>query len=383
MKEDFNKLRLKHHGDAAMMHEILQRECRYKTASKLPRTLRCDGFTFPSLAVAEMATSDAVADVHADMIPSDASILDMTCGLGIDSFRFAEKASAVTTVELDPQTYAAASHNVRALGLDNVTVVNGDSIEFLIASDTLFDVIFVDPARRDSSGRHYAFKDCSPNIIPSLELILSKCKLLIIKASPMIDIKGAVKELGRDCSVTVIGTRKECKELVFIINSSSPASGNPKILEAECVTIGYSPYKFTPDEESQAEPTFATPKIGSYLYEPYPAVMKGGGMRLLSERFGVGKLHPNTHLYTSVEAIDNFPGEIFEIIDIQPFSKQGIKAVAAKYPKINVATRNFPLPAPQLASKMKIKEGGDMMLFGLTASDNSRLLVITKMGYPL
>ncbi|MDE5954098.1 MAG: hypothetical protein K2G72_05395, partial [Duncaniella sp.] len=68
MKEDFNRLRLKYHGNPSMMDEILQRECRYKTSAKLPETLKCEGFRFPSLAVAEMATSDAVANLHSDMI---------------------------------------------------------------------------------------------------------------------------------------------------------------------------------------------------------------------------------------------------------------------------------------------------------------------------
>lgn len=383
MKEDFNRLRLKYHGDAAMMHEILQRECRCKTAAKLPRTLQCDDFLFPSLAVAEMATSDSVAEIHASMIPEGSSVLDMTCGLGIDSFVFSKKASSVTTVELDRATYDAACHNIKALGLENVTAINGDSIEFLKDSDAEFDIIFVDPARRDSSGRHYAFQDCSPNIIPTLPLILSKCRRLIIKASPMIDIKGAVNELGRDCSVATIGTTKECKELVFIIDSEAKATTSPKILKTDCITVDHNSYSFTPEQESAAKPAYAAPQIGSYLYEPYPAVMKGGGMKLLSERFGVGKLHPNTHLFTSETTVSDFPGEIFEITDIYPFSKQGIKAVAAKYPSINVTTRNFPLSAPQLASKLKIKEGGDKMLFGLTAPDSSRLLVITSMGKPL
>lgn len=131
MKEDFNRLRLKYHGDPEKMDEILQRECRYKTASKLPETLTCAAFRFPSLAVAEMATSDAVAAIHAAMIPEGSQVLDMTCGLGIDSFRFARKAARVTAVELDHAAYTAACHNAAALGLSNVRVIKGDSIAWL------------------------------------------------------------------------------------------------------------------------------------------------------------------------------------------------------------------------------------------------------------
>ena len=63
-----------------------------------------------------------------------------------------------------------------------------------------------------------------------------------------------------------------------------------------------------------------------------------------------------------------------------PSSKQTYKDFAKKYPKINVATRNFPLSAPELVKKLKVKEGGDKMVFGVTVSDGDKLLIVTDMG---
>lgn len=380
MKEDFNRMRLKHHGDPAMMDEILQRECRYKTSSKLPETLKCADFRFPSLAVAEMSTSDAVASVHASMIPAGCRVLDMTCGLGIDTFHFARKCFEVITVELDSHSALTARHNAEALGLTNVSVVEGDSIDFLESTDRIFDVIFVDPARRNASGRHFMLKECSPDILPHLPMILSHCRTLIIKASPMIDIKATVSELGRDCEVTVIGTAKECKEIVFTINSETPAVNRPSILKVEALTVGHTIFTYLPAEETEATVEYAPPVVGSYLYEPYPAVMKGGGMKIVGEKFGVARLHSNTNLFTSTDRRMVFPGHCFEIIDVYPFSRQSVKTISQKYKTINVATRNFPLTAPQLSAKLKTKDGGDRMLFGTTAPDGSKLLVITTMG---
>ncbi|MDE6823996.1 MAG: class I SAM-dependent methyltransferase [Duncaniella sp.] len=381
MKEDFNRLRLKHHGDPAMMEEILQRECRYKTSSKLPETLKCEDFRFPSLAVAEMSTSDAVASVHAAMVPDGSRVLDMTCGLGIDAFRFARKCADVTTVELDHHTALTARHNAEALGLTNVSIVEGESIEFLERTDGMFDVIFVDPARRNASGRHFLLKDCSPDIIPHLPLILSHCRTLIIKASPMIDITAAVGELGYDCEVKVIGTAKECKEVVFKIDSYASPSTKPSVLGIEAVTVGHTGFSYIPaDETAESIPPYASPVAGGCLYEPYPAVMKAGGMKILSRRYGVARLHGNTNLFTSPFRVSSFPGAVFEILDVLPFSKQTVRTIGQKYQTINVATRNFPLTAPQLSAKLKTKDGGDRMLFGTTAPDGSKILVITTMG---
>ena len=48
-------------------------------------------FEFPSIALAEMSTSDDVADVHSSMVKAGDRILDMTAGLGIDALHFAKK----------------------------------------------------------------------------------------------------------------------------------------------------------------------------------------------------------------------------------------------------------------------------------------------------
>lgn len=385
MKEDFNALRLKHHGDADMMHEILQRECRYKCSSKLQETLKCRDFIFPSISVAEMSTSDAIADVHASMITDGERVLDMTCGLGIDSFHMAEKASSVVTMELNHDTFLAAIHNAAALGRSNVSIIEGDSIGWLKDNDERFDTIFIDPARRDASGRHYALDECKPDVIGNLDLLLERCTKLIIKASPMADISDTGRRLSNVSGIVIIGTPKECKELVFICsgNNSTPGtdfkSGRCKI---SCVTIGKGNFDFTIEDEHMKEPTLACGPIvaGTWLYEPYPAIMKGGCFNSLSRQFNISKLHPNTNLFHSSVRLQDFPGQAFEIIDVLPFNKKIIKELALNYPKINVATRNFPLSAPELAKRLKIKDGGNNMIFGTTGPGSEKLLIITTMG---
>lgn len=384
MGTDFNKLRLKYHGSPEKLDEILQAECRYKTAAKLPVTLANPDFIFPSLAVAEMATSDAVAEIHARMIAPHESVLDMTCGLGIDTFHMANRASEVTAIELDHKCYEAASHNARVLGLDNVTLIEGDSMKWLTDNDLHFDTIFIDPARRDSAGRHFELKDCRPDVTAFLDLLLERCDRLIIKCSPMVSIDAAIKELGVDCDVTLIGTRKECKEVVLV--HAKENAGNSGAIRADksrlirCVTVDEAEFSFTADEERNTAANFGKPAVGGYLYEPYPSVMKGGGYRTLSSRFGISKLHPNTHLYYSDRLIDCFPGEHFEIEEIIPFFKQGIREFAKKYPKINVSTRNFPLSAPELVKKLKVKEGGDKIVFGATDCNAEKSLIVVRLA---
>lgn len=110
--------------------------------------------------------------------------------------------------------------------------------------------------------------------------------------------------------------------------------------------------------------------------QPFPAVMKGTGGIVN----GYSKLHPFTHLYYSDTFSDSFPGTSFPIIEVVPFNKASVKSFRNDYPKINVASRNFPLSAPELAKKLRIAEGGEEMVFGVTLDDGSRALIVTGPG---
>lgn len=365
---DYNALRLKHSGDPARLDEILQAECREKCARKLPETLKCSQFRFPSTALAEMSTGDAAAGFHASLVREGDTVLDMTFGLGIDSFHIARRASSVTGIEIDPVAAAVGAANASALGLENVEVISADSVEWLAESDRYFSVIFIDPARRDKAGRHFSLADSTPDVTECMSLLLSRCTRLIIKCSPMLDIAALRRDLEEFADVIVVGTSRECKELVAVV----PGNG-----ATEAVTTGHGVFRFSPAEEAMAAAFYDTPQAGGYLYEPFPAVMKAAPLRLLSSRTGASKLAPNTHLYYSAEVLPSFPGEAFKILEVTEFNKRSLRDIASRYPKINVATRNFPLSAPALAAKAGITEGGDLRLFGVTLADNHKYLIIT------
>ncbi|MCM1520662.1 MAG: class I SAM-dependent methyltransferase [Lachnoclostridium sp.] len=363
---DFDALRLKYSGDPVKLDEILQQECRERYASKFRDTLRSGSFRFPSRAVAEMATSDEVAQFHASLIDGDRSVLDMTFGLGIDAFHIARSGAEVECCEID--AHNAEVGRLNASGLDNVAVNHVDSIEFVNSYDGRFETIFVDPARRDSKGRHFSLDDCEPRILPYLDTILSKCYRLIVKCSPMLDVTALRTELGGEADIYAVGTRRECKELLAVV----PGRGL-----THAVTIGQGQITFAPSQEAEAATDYIDTPRG-YLYEPYSAVMKAAPFKLLCSLYGVKKLGQHTHLYCSEEVVADFPGERLEIIETLDFNKRTMTDVARRYGMINVAVRNFPLSAPELARRLKVKEGGELRLFGATLGSGRKVLIITR-----
>lgn len=52
-----------------------------------------DDFIFPTSLSAEQCTSELLARFHANLVPDNGVVLDMTCGLGIDAFHIAGKVS--------------------------------------------------------------------------------------------------------------------------------------------------------------------------------------------------------------------------------------------------------------------------------------------------
>ena len=362
--DDATRLRLKYGADRAF--EILQIECRRKYAAKLRDTLATrPDFIFPTALSGEQSTSEPIANFHASLIAEGDKVADLTAGLGIDAMVLARRASKVITIERDAIVAEALAHNT------GLQVENCDCRDFIERCNEHFDCIFIDPARRATDGsRLYALDQCEPDVVAMLPRLRQICDTLIIKASPMLDIAHTLSLLPEAVEAIVVGTTTECKELDVICRFNCSVA-EPTI---RAVTIGTGEFSFTRSEEVSSTATFATPQVGQYVYDPYPAVMKAGAHKLLSQRFALTKPHPNTHLWFGDKLIDNFPGHVFKVEDIQSYASKNIKRFATSHPLVSVTTRNFDTNADVLRAKLKVKDG-PKRLFALTDLCAGKLLI--------
>lgn len=104
-------------------------------------------------------------------------------------------------------------------------------------------------------------------------------------------------------------------------------------------------------------------------------MLKAGAYKCLCARFGVRKLHPNSHLYTSDTLYADFPGRRFRVTGSRTFSKQDLKQIARDIPQANITIRNFPSTVQELRKKLKIKEGGDRYLFATTLKNEQHIIL--------
>lgn len=377
---DLAALMLRAGNDEEKKRMALQHYCRRKASSKLPALTAIGEFVFPTALSAEQCTSELLASYHVSLVEAGATAADLTAGLGVDSFSLARRCRSLTSVELDPTVCRALSHNAELLGYRNMTVVNSNCMEWIETAGQ-FDTIFIDPYRRgNEGGRVFALSDCTPDVVGNLDLLLSHCSELIIKASPMLEATRIAGELGRHVrKIIFLGTRNECKETIVICDMGT--HGNPAVEAVTLADNGLS-WCFAPHhDEANARTIYATPKVGDILMEPFPAVMKTGAYEAFASAFDVAPLARDTHLFVCKADVANLaltPAHCFSIERVMPFDKRTCRALSKEFSHLNVAVRNFPIKAPELEKRLNMKPGGNHKLYGATLSDGSATLLLVE-----
>lgn len=346
-----------------------------------------------------------------DASPSSGIITaDLTGGMGIDSYFISRIASTHYYFERNAELCTATEYNYRQLGAENIIVsprdITADGCAALRELEGKgISLLYIDPARRtQSGGKAILLQDYEPNIIELQERMFAVSRHILVKVSPMADIKLNLKHLPKTAAIYVVAVENECKELLFLLDREHDGSEPPvyccnvvllynqlnnselknttkenqeeskthssdylQVIQKDVVKIS---------EEEQATATYAT-ALGKYLYEPNKAILKGGAYKLVSQRYGCRKLAVSTHLYTADEEIAGFPGKRFIVEEVVEFNKKALKDVAARYPKADLTARNFPMDTNTLKKQSGIKDGGTRHIFAVTLSNGKKVLAVT------
>ena len=309
---------------------------------------------------------------------------DLTGGFGVDAtmLALAHPQVYLTFVERNPELCDLARHNLPLLGVKDVDVVCGEAEEVL-PSLPHQHLIYLDPARRDShGGKTVAIEDCTPNLMALQDLLLEKADCVMVKLSPMLDIRLALRQLRDVTDVHVVSLQGECKEILLVmrpqrqsvLSSENPTESTADDLRIHCVNLPSSSFSFTYHEEQTALCSY-TAQVQRYLYEPNASVMKAAPFKTLAQRFGLQKLHPASHLYTSDTSCPDFPGRQFEVVGQTAFNKKELRRFLAGLTQANLTVRNFPLSVADLRRRLRLGEGGTDYLFATTLADNNHVLI--------
>lgn len=348
-----------------------QLEAKKKSREKLPTWFNTPNIYYPNKLHIEQTSSEVTAKYKAQIV-SGKSLVDLTGGLGVDSYFFSKKMEVMVHCEINPELSEITAHNFKTLGRENINCIAGDGMAFLDGTTQKFDWIYADPSRRnDKKGKVFLLKDCLPNLPENLDLIFQKTQNVLLKTSPLLDIKQGIGELDFVKEVHVVAVNNEVKELLFVLNKGF--HGDVEIKTINSNNGDEDTFNFMLQEEENRTAAFGEP--AAHLYEPNAAILKSGGFKSIGTAHQLDKLHPHSHLYTSSKLID-FPGRHFEIVQTLPYSKNSIKILGLS--KANITTRNFPLSVAELRKKHKIRDGGDTYLFFTKTASNALVVVKCK-----
>lgn len=351
-----------------------QIKSRKKAKTKLASWYHQEGIIFPPPLSLEQSSSEITGQYKASLF-SGSRLIDLTGGMGIDTSFFSKVFEQIKYVERQELLVEVFKHNCQVLGIENIAYLNGDGVTYLrdIEYD-YYDVIFLDPARRDQDNQKvFAIESCEPDVVQLLPLLTEKAKNILIKLSPMLDIKHSLNHLKSVKEIHVVAVENECKELLFFVERGF--EGEAKIKTVNIEKGEKQKFDFILAEEQSAESN--TGLLGKFLYEPNVALLKAGAFKLPTDRFEIRKLDNHTHLYTSDEYVADFPGKSYRINKSYQPQKKAVKG-NLKDQKISVKTRNYPESAEAVRKKYGLKDGDEKYVFFCQVSGHKMVIECLK-----
>lgn len=371
-------LSLRGRKDVDAAFALRQIEGWQRLRAKVPSWAAAEGLRYPGRLALEQCSGEAAArykrEVAMRLLPGGGSMADLTGGLGVDFSFLAPLFCEATYVERQEELCRLARHNFPLLGLPQARVAQADGRDYLQAMQPA-DLLLLDPARRDPAGRKAVMlEDCEPDVAALLPQLLEKARYVMLKLSPMLDWHQAVRRLAAVREVHAVASGGECKDLLLVLGCEEAP------LRIHCAEDG-ARFSFLPAEEEAARPAMAA-TVGAYLYEPGAALLKAGAFKLAATRFGLEKLHPSSHLYTSGRRVEDFPGRSFRVERVVGFGKRELRDFRAATGRANLTVRNFPATVAELRKRLRLKEGGDCYCFATTLADGAHALICCRKDIP-
>lgn len=336
---------------------------------KFPHFLGIDQYMYPKKESLEQASSESTALFKSGLV-SGQSFVDLTGGMGIDSFFMGRKFDKATYVELNTELYEITRRNFRHLDFGWAKAVNSSCESFLESNTEKYDWAYVDPSRRIGGSRKTSIHNYEPNVSALQDKLFELADNILIKLSPMQDISECVETLDGVRQLWVLSVHNEVKELLIHLDKSFSEP-----VKITAIDLGN-------DSEEIVEGIFdqrhGDPEIGAlkkYIYQPKAAIVKAELHNIYAKSCGHEKIHPNTQLYTHERLEEEYMGRIFKVISNVGSSPKIAHQVLPEK-KANVISKNYPLRPEEILNKLKLKSGGKNYLLAFTDRDSKKRIVL-------
>jgi SAM-dependent methyltransferase len=278
-------------------------------------------------------------------------VLDLCCGLGVDSLALSRNFREVIALEQDALLCEITTHNLQRMGATNVTVVCSSAETYLHDCFEHFDWVYADPDRRGNTGRKLIrLEECSPNILALLPDIRRCATNLCLKCSPLFDVDEALR-LFPDAHIEAISLGGECKELLIYDDHSGP--------RFTATALGMGSYSTSPHCRIADHQTIFDPTIYRYLFLPDVTLQK---LRIVTTALhGVAEVWDNNGFGFAQHPILEVPGRNFILEQAEPFDA---KRLRRNYGHLSaeIFKRDFPLSEDEIRKRTHLKAGNELHL---------------------
>ena len=276
------------------------------------------------------------------------SVLDLTCGLGVDSFALSKRFKRVVTLERNEMVAAVARENFRRLGAENIEVVCSSAEEFLATCTEHFDWCFSDPDRRGEKGEKLVrLEDCSPDVVALMPTLQKIADRICIKCSPLFDVDEAFRLFG-DCVVETVSLSGEAKEVNIYIDGSAP--------QLAAVAIGIGKVACSIEERNSARWSTQPSDLAHYRYITLPDVALQHARMVAVAFEGKCDVWSNNGVALSVERPEGVLGRTFEVEAIYELDGAFKKLMRGR--KAEIYRRDFPMANAEICKRYRCSEGG-------------------------
>ncbi|MEG1649086.1 MAG: RsmD family RNA methyltransferase [Rikenellaceae bacterium] len=350
-----------------------------RARAKLPHyyNARC---IIPSLSYEQSSSSVAAEakDFSGDIC------IDLTCGLGADSYSFSRKFNHVTSIERDATLCRVARYNFTRLGASNINVVNSSAQEFLESyNGKKVDMIYIDPVRRDQNKKVFLLEECSPDMNIIMPLAMKITERLVVKLSPMFDVDMAYRFFGAWGAVKVssVSYERECKEVVVEVSAVQNGNYNCATIIKDETSVKSYHYKYDPIQTY----TTATANHYEYLYLPNISFYKSRTINSLMHQ----TYNCTDYCYSSPNApvlsntlISNFEGDTYRIEKTTPYKPKELKRELKQLgSKAKILKKDFSEKTEQIKKELAITDGDTPTLIFTTHQNKKTVMFLELLGH--
>lgn len=209
---------------------------------------------YMSLEDLRFATHEEVAKYRASRLKCG-TLVEIGCGIGLQSVEFSKTCSGVIAIELDERKYRYALENFKKLGIKNVELVKGDALE-VAKSIKKADIVFCD-TERAAEEKVRRLSGLKPSVQETMKAYSHITKDFCIEVPPQI------RDINLKCEKEYLSLNGKLNRLSLYFGSLIKSDFSAVIL----------PQGFRVGGEQGGMPK-SVDKAMSYIYEADDAVVK-------------------------------------------------------------------------------------------------------------